>query len=107
MFKQAKRNAVLLSIGQGKRISLETNLVSKNESAIYSKGRQFRLSARNTTPFLGMQTKMAENRPAWRSGKARNLVPRVFVPLDKGREEGSGHEIVNGAEFQVKVIPQK
>ena len=44
-----------------------------------------------------MQTKMAQNLRAWRSGKARNLVPRACVPLDKGNEEGSGHEIVNGA----------
>ena len=43
-------------------------------------------------PFLEMQTKMAEKSPAWRSGKARNLVPRAFVPLDKGNEEGSGHD---------------
>ena len=45
-----------------------------------------------------MQPKMAEIPPAWRSGKAHNLVPRASVPLDKGNEEGSGHEIVNGAE---------
>ena len=50
-FKQANRNAVLLLIGQGKRISLKTNLVSEKEHAIFSKGRQFS----KTTPFLGMQ----------------------------------------------------
>ena len=85
MFKQANTNT-RKGKGQGKRISLETNLVSENARAIYSKG------ARKTTPFLEMQTKMAEKSPAWRSGKARNLVPSAFVPLDKGNEEGSGHD---------------
>ena len=72
-FKQANRNAVLLLIGHGKRTSLETNLVSENELAIFSKGRQFRLSASKTAPFVGMQTKMTVKTPAWRSGTARSL----------------------------------
>ena len=72
-FKQSNRNAVLLLIGHRKRISLETNLVSENEPAIFSKGRQFRLFASRTAPFLGMQTKMTVKTPAWSSGTARIL----------------------------------
>ena len=34
---KANRNAVLLLIGHGKRTSLETNLVSENELAVFSK----------------------------------------------------------------------
>ena len=61
-FKQSNRNAVLHLIGHGKRISLETNLASENEPAIFSKGGQFRLSSRKTLPFLGMKTKMNESK---------------------------------------------
>ena len=62
-FKQSNRNAVLHLIGHRKRISLETNLASENEPAIFSKGGQFRLSTRKTLPFLGMKTKMNESEP--------------------------------------------
>ena len=99
MFKQANRNIVLLSIGQGKRKSLETNLVSENERAIYSKARQFRLSARKQLPSSN-----GRKFPAWTSGKARNLVPRAFVHMDKGNEEGSGHEIVSSLQLAKKQI---
>ena len=85
-FKQANRNAALLLIGHGKRISLETNLVSENERAICSKGRQLRLSASK----LEMQTKMAINSPAWISGKASNVIsfPDLLWTKPKAR---SGH----------------
>ena len=59
---------MLLLIGHGKRTSLETNLGSENELAIFSKGRQFRPSVGKTALFLGMQTKMTVKSPAWRSG---------------------------------------
>ena len=53
MFKQANTNT-RKGKGKGKRISHETNLVSENARAIYSKG------ARKTTPLASLKCK-----PKW------------------------------------------
>ena len=66
-FKQSNRNAVLHLIGHGKRISLETNLASENEPAIFSKGGQFRLSTRKTLPLASLEWK-----PKW-----MRVIPRM------------------------------
>ena len=73
MFKQANRNAVLMFRGHRKRIFVETNLVAENESAIFSKGRQF-TSAKQQNSSLSSNAKLECTctkmivKSAWRSG---------------------------------------
>ena len=63
---------MLLLIGHEKRISLETNLVSENEPAIVSKGRQFRLSASNTDKTAPSKNPRMEFWDSTKSGKVWN-----------------------------------